>query len=360
MARVKDYYDILGVKKDAGPDDIKKAYRKLARKYHPDVNPGDKHAEEKFKEVSEAYAVLGDPKKREEYDNYGKSPFTGAEFQGGVPPFEDIFEFGFGDVFSDIFGGRAGAGTHPGMRVRQGADIAAEVEVSLEEAFSGVTRQMTFAREVSCQACGGTGVESAETCPACKGTGTVQSSKGFFRVAGRCRECGGTGQKVLKTCPACGGQGRTLKTETLNVKIPAGVDTGSMVRLRGKGNDGVGGGPPGDLRLKIKVRPHPVFERKGDDIHMKLPLTFPEAALGAKVDVPTLDGTAKMTVPATTQGNQRFKLTGKGMTRPAGGRGDMYVEAVIVVPRHLDQKAREAVQALRGVYDGDPRKGLRK
>jgi molecular chaperone DnaJ len=355
MAAVKDYYETLGVEKGAGLDDIKKAFRKLARKYHPDLNPGDKAAEEKFKEVNEAYAVLGDPKKREEYDTLGRSPFAEAGWTGAAPPFEDIFEFGFGDLFGDVLGGHGARGA--GVLRARGADLAAQVEVSLEEAFTGVTKRMTLAKESACARCGGTGAESTETCKKCKGTGALQQARGFFRLAQACPECGGTGRKVTKACPECGGAGKSYRTESMNVKIPQGVDDGSTVVLRGMGNAGVGGGPPGDLRLRIAVRRHRLFERREADVYIKLPLTFGEAALGAKVEVPTIDGKTKMTVPPGTQGGQRFKLQGKGFVPPGGGpRGDMYVDVEIAVPRDLDRSAREAVERIERSYKEDPRK----
>jgi molecular chaperone DnaJ len=358
MAPVKDYYDILGLKKGASPEDVKSAYRKLARKHHPDVNPGDKAAEERFKEINEAYAVLGDPKKREEYDRFGKSPFEGTGWTD-APPFEDIFEFGFGDIFSDIFG--AGARGAEGRAWARGADMVAGVEVTLEEAFTGVAKRMTLSREVPCTACGSTGVESSETCGKCGGSGRIQTSKGFFRLAQTCPGCGGAGRKVTKSCDGCGGRGKTYRTESTNVKIPAGVDSGSTVVLRGMGNAGIGGGPSGDLRLKVTVKPHPLFERRERDIYMKLPLTFGEAVLGAKVEVPTLDGKTKMTIPSGTQGGQRFKLSGKGFVSASGGpRGNMYLDAEIAVPRDLDKGAREAVKRIGEAYGEDPRKGMLK
>ncbi len=369
MSAVKDYYKILGVEKGTGLGEIKKAYRKLARKCHPDLNPGDKGAEKRFKDLSEAYAVLSDKDKRAEYDNFGRSPFDGA---GGFSPFGQgaggfggsggqaysSYDFDFGDVFGDIFG-RAGAGAGargPQSVFRRGADIAASVEVSLEEAFSGVTKRMTFRRDIPCTSCGATGVESSEFCAACQGTGKTHISKGFFRVADRCASCGGTGRKTTKICGACSGMGKNFSTETVNVKIPAGVDNGSSVKLRGKGNGGLGGAPPGDLRLKVSVRPHELFERTGDNVNIRLPLTFPEAALGAKVEVPTIDGATMMTIPQGTQGGQKFKLSGKGFTRPGGrSRGDMYVTTVIIVPGKMDKAGREAAESLKGSYKDDPR-----
>ena len=359
MAAVKDYYKILGVEKKAGLDDIKKAYRKLARKYHPDLNPGDKSAEQKFKDLSEAYAVLSDDEKRKEFDNYGRSPF-GAGAGGGAGQTYSTFDFDFGDIFGDIFG-RTGGGGARQAAFRQGADIASPVEVTLEDAFRGVTKRMTYKREMPCNRCGATGGESSEYCPRCQGTGKTHISKGFFRVADRCSECGGTGRKTTKVCTDCSGMGKTFASGSVNVRIPAGVDTGSSVKLRGKGNGGLGGAPAGDLRLKVSVRPHELFDRSGDDIHIKLPITFPEAALGAKVRVPTIDGSTMMTIPEGTQGGRKFKLTGKGFARPGGrSRGDMYVTAVIAVPEKLGSEEREAVRRLASAYAEDPRKGLEK
>jgi molecular chaperone DnaJ len=355
MATVKDYYETLGLERGASVDEAKKAFRKLARKYHPDLNPGDKASEEKFKEVNEAYAVLSDPKKKEEYDRFGKTPFgagAGAGFK--APPFEDIFEFGFGDIFSDMFGFGAG-----GPQVMRGSDLVTGLEISLEEAYSGVTKRMTLQREIPCKTCGGTGVESSTLCPGCRGSGKTSTARGFFTLSQTCPECRGTGRKITKACKDCRGQAANLKKETLDVKIPGGVDTGSTVRLRGMGNAGTGGGPSGDLRIRIKVRAHPMFERKDNDIYLSLPVTFGEAALGAKVEVPTIDGSAKMTVPQATQGGQRFKLKGKGFRPPGGGpRGNMYVDVAITVPKKLDSKTKDAIDQIEASYSENPRKGM--
>lgn len=369
MSAAKDYYKILGVDKKSKPEEIKKAYRKLARKCHPDLNPGDKGAEKRFKDLSEAYAVLSDKEKRREYDSFGKSPFDSG---GGFNPFGQRgsgsssasqeysnFDFEFGDIFGDIFG-RTGQEMRGSQRAfRKGQDIVSQVTVSLEDAFSGVTKRMTYKRELPCNRCGATGVESSEHCRQCQGTGKMHTSKGFFRVANYCTACGGTGRKTTKVCTDCSGQGKAYSTESVNVKIPAGVDNGSSVKLRGKGNGGIGGAPAGDLRLKVTVSAHDIYARAGDDVNISLPLTFPEAALGSKVEVPTIDGSTMMTIPAGTQGGQKFKLSGKGFSRPGGrSRGDMFVTAVIAVPKKLDKEAAKAVEELKQAYGDDPRSAM--
>jgi molecular chaperone DnaJ len=371
MVTDRDYYEVMGLKKGASAEEIKKAFRRLARKHHPDLNPGSKDSEERFKELNEAYATLGDPKKKEEYDSFGKrSPFEawgaggaggpgrpGARGGAGAPPYEDIFEFGFGDVFSDMFGAgaRAGARTVP----RRGEDLSAEMTITFKEAYAGLTRRMTLTREAPCGGCGGTGVAESQVCARCKGTGQTGAAKGFFRLSEPCPDCGGTGRRVTKVCPGCGGRGSLHATETTTVKIPAGVEDGHVLKLRGLGNAGTAGGPPGDLRLKVRVEPHPVFRRTGTSIYLALPVTFPEAALGAKVCVPMIEGSTMLTIPPGTQGGQRMKLKGKGFPAPGGGRhGDMFVDIAIVVPRDLDPDAREAARRLEHAYPEDPRKGM--
>jgi len=347
-AATKDYYQILGVGKDAAQDDIKKAYRKLARKHHPDLNPGDKAAEEKFKEINEAYAVIGDEKKRAEYDKGGTFNFEG--FEG----FKGFDAGGFADIFGDIFGGRY---SHEPEAAR-GEDLLIALELSLEDAFAGKTMSIPVSRMAQCEACGGRGADSFETCKNCNGSGRAQTSRGFFKIAQACHECGGKGQKPISPCKKCSGRGSIYANETLKVKIPAGASEGSLIRLKGKGNAGKGGGPSGDLLLEVSLRHHSVFHKKGADIHIQVPVTFGEAALGAKIEVPTLDGSAMMKLPPGTQGGRKFKLSGKGYIDKSGGRGDEYVEIRIAVPTEIPEKAREAVKTIEALYSGNPRSRL--
>lgn len=358
-AAIKDYYEILGVSKSASQDEIKKAFRKFARKYHPDLNPGDKSSEQKFKEMNEAYAVIGDPKKREEYDRFGKSPFEGGgawhEGTGGAGA-EDIFEFGMGDIFGNIFG--KGYGEEFSAK---GSDIILTLDVTLEEAFSGITKPIIVRRESACQPCKGSGAEAFETCHKCKGSGKSQMAKGFFKMTQPCPECRGAGRRITKACRTCGSTGRILTTETVKVRIPAGVDTGSRVKLRGMGNAGEHGGAPGDIYIDITVRAHPVFKRTESDLHIDLPLTIGEAYLGAKIEVPTIDGAATMTIPPGTQGGQRFKLSGKGFPSPKTGlRGNQYVTIRIAIPKDLTNKGKEAINEIEALYRESPRKDLYK
>ena len=357
-ATVNEYYEMLGVSKDASQDDIKKAFRKLARKYHPDVNPGDKAAEQKFKEINEAYTVLSDPKKREEYDRFGKAPFeTGGAWYEGVktPRYEDIFEFGMGDIFGDILG-RAGRAEAAHVK---GADILTSLTVTFDEAFRGTQRAVTVSHEAECQTCRGSGAESSETCTRCKGSGVLQASRGFFRMQQACPQCGGSGRRITKACRTCGSRGMVVSSDSVKVKIPAGVDNGSRVKVKGMGNAGEMGGPSGDLYIEITVKADPVFKREGDNILLEVPVTFGEAVLGAKIEVLTMDGVTVMTVPAGTQSGQKFKLTGKGFPSPkAGTRGNLYVIVRIAVPTDLSGRAKEAVKNIEQEYRENPRKGL--
>ncbi len=371
MAR--DYYQVLGVQRDASVDDLKKAFRKAARKHHPDVNPGDKDAEAKFKEVNEAYSVLSDPEKRKTYDQYGHEAFTsGGAGAGGFRPgaggfggvrFEDLFRGagggrgggGFADLFGDLFGGGGGAAP--------GEDLRAEVTVDLADVVHGSTIQLEIQREVACKTCTGSGFQPGgkqSTCPQCGGRGKVTMGSGFLSFSQACPQCGGAG-KTGDPCLTCGGAGVQLSRESLRVRIPAGLRDGGTIRLSGKGNDGFDGAEPGDLYVQVRVRPHPFFKRSGDDLEITLPLTPAEAALGTRIEVPTPDGTVKMKVPAGSSSGQRLRLGGKGVPHlRGGGRGDLYVELRIVVPKAISDAEREAYEKLLAAQKEDVRAGVPK
>ncbi|NOZ68144.1 MAG: molecular chaperone DnaJ [Deferribacteres bacterium] len=346
-ATTKDYYEVLGVKNDASTDEIKKAYRRLARKYHPDLNPGDKAAEKKFKEINEAYEVLSDPKKRAEYDRFGKAAFEGAQGFEGFTARD--FGAGFGgveDIFSDLFGQ---------FRHREaplkGPDLETRLDISLEEAFSGVTKAINLRRETACKSCGGTGAESSSVCSRCSGTGSIKQSRGLFRLSQPCPSCNGSGKIVSKICQACGGHGSTLTTETVKIKIPPGADTGSRVKIKGMGGAGVKGGPPGDLYINLTVRPHPVFKREGNDVYVEVPVTVADAVLGGKIKVPTLEGPVTMTLPPGTDSGKKFKLKGKGIPdRRTGIRGDEFAVIKIIVPKKVTERTREAIREIERAY----------
>ncbi len=355
---VKDYYETLGINKKASQDDIKKAFRKLARKYHPDLNPGDKNAELRFKEVNEAYEVLSDDKKRTQYDQFGH-----AGFGQGSPGFDfrtytsgDRFDFGgFGDIFSDVFG--TGSGFE--RTDARGPDLLMSLSLSLEEAYKGVKKPISFNREISCRHCKGLGAETYSQCDRCRGTGKIATSKGFFKMSQHCNACGGSGRKVTKSCKPCGGRGKMLKAETITVKIPAGADTGSKVRVTGKGGAGEGSGSPGDLYIEITVQSDPLFTRKGDNVYIDIPVTFGEAVLGAKIKVPTIDGMTAMTLPPGTHGGQKFKLSGKGFPSARTGRkGDQYVSIKIAVPHNVPEHGVQSIREVEALYRESPRKGM--
>ncbi len=343
----QDYYVILGVKKDASADEIKKAYRRLARKYHPDLNSGDKSAEKKFKEINEAYEVLSDPKKKTEYDQFGKASFEGAQGPEGFR----TQDFGFGaggveDIFSDLFGGFR----HEKAPLR-GTSLVTHIDISLEEAYKGVARPITLRREVPCSSCRGTGADKSQTCSHCKGTGSVKQSKGVFRLSQPCPYCKGSGKTILKACKACGGSGNKVVTNTIKVKIPPGADTGSRVKIRGMGDAGINGGPPGDLFIELSVKPHPLFKREGNDIYVDVPVTIIDATLGGKIKVPTIDGTVTMTLPPGTDSGKKFKLKGKGIpNRKTGHRGDEYAIIKIVVPKKTTGKIKDALKEIEKAY----------
>lgn len=341
----KDYYEILGVKKDVSTDEIKKAYRRLARKYHPDLNPGDKTAEQKFKEINEAYEVLGDPKKRTEYDQFGKiPPFEAFE---GFRPFDFGFDFGgTEDIFADLFG-RHRYEEAP-MR---GSDLETSLNISLEEAYKGVTKPITITKEIPCSICNGTGAEASRACSKCRGTGAIQQGRGFFKLTQTCPACRGRGKIITKVCKSCRGSGVTVITETIKVKIPPGADTGSRLKLTGMGGAGIKGGPPGNLYVELTIRPHSTFKRDGDDIYVEVPITIGTAVLGGKISVPTLDGYATMTLPPSTDSGKKFKLKGKGIPNPkTRTNGDEYVTIKIVVPKTVTNRVEEALQEIEKAY----------
>lgn len=367
----KDYYDILGVKKDADQAEIKKAFRKLARKHHPDLNNGNKASEKKFKVISEAYDILGDEKKRAEYDRFGSSPFGSGQDQGQGQGFNgggeghgysQTFNFGgggggFGDIFSDIFGGGADFGQAKASL--KGSDLSTTITLTLEEAYSGVSKTIDYSRIMTCSLCNGSGASSFKTCGTCHGSGRSNVSRGLFVMNSGCPTCGGSGKQMIKTCLKCQGQGTVNAPESVKVKIPAGVDSGSKIKVSGKGAAGHGQGMHGDLIINIELAPHRLFKRKGDDLYIDLPVTFVEACLGAKIDIPTIDGIAKMTLPPYTQSGRVFKLKGKGMPSHKGGKGvygGLFVNINIVVPKGLTENEKKTIEGLASLYKEDPRK----
>lgn len=366
----KDYYEILGVRKGASEAEIKKAFRKLARKFHPDVNPGDKVAEQKFKELNEAYEILSDAKKRKQYDDFGHAAFEQGFGQAGGPQggfgFEGFGgqgpEFfsggGFESVFGNIFGERAARPRGP----HKGEDITYSVEVDLEDAIFGRTMQVDLQRDVSCPSCNGSGAQpgtSRKTCPTCGGTGAVSSGRGFMQIAQACPECRGEGTINPHPCASCRGRGQVPRTERINVKIPPGVDNGSKVRVSGMGEPGVQGGPAGDVYIITRVRPHHYFERKGDNLYSEVKVTVKEAALGEKVEIPTVDGMVMLSLPAGVQSGQQLKLKGKGVPHLGGGGvGDHYVTVQVVTPTGLGERGRELVSELDRLHPAAPRRDV--
>lgn len=336
----RDYYEVLGVSKSASADEIKKAYRRLARKYHPDANPDDPNAEARFKELSEAYVVLSDPEKRSNYDRYGHAGVEGQGF-GGFNGFGDFG--GLGDIFDMFFGGgRRRSGPE------RGADIRMDLEITLKEAAFGLEREIKVPRTDSCSTCGGSGAAAGSkpsTCPVCNGAGQVQFAQNtpFGRIvqSRTCDRCHGAGKIIEKPCPTCRGTGQTRRTRSINVKIPPGVDNGSRLRVAGEGEAGVRGGPRGDLYVYIHVKPHRTFKREGDDLICEIPISFVQAALGDEVEVPTLEGHAKLKIPEGTQSGTVFRMRGRGIPNVSGyGRGDQHVVVKIVTPTKLSDKQK--------------------
>ncbi len=355
MAEKRDYYEVLGIQKGASEDEIKKAYKKLARKYHPDMNPGDKEAEEKFKEVNEANEVLSDPEKKARYDQFGFAgvdPNYGAGAGGGA--YGGGFDFGdLGDIFGSFFGGGFGGGQRRNPNAPQrGESIRASVSVSFTEAAFGCEKSVTLERSEQCPTCKGNGCApgtTPEICPDCHGTGTVQTRRqtpmGVFASNGPCRKCGGTGRLIHQPCPDCRGTGAVRKRKTIKVNIPAGIDHGQTISLRGQGNTGKNGGPAGDLLITVMVQPHELFRRDGVDVFCEAPITFAQAVLGAELEIPTIDGKVKYSIPEGTQTGTVFRLKGKGIPVLNGrGRGDQYVTVTIETPRNLNKEQKEALR----------------
>jgi molecular chaperone DnaJ len=385
----EDFYKVLGVDRKAKPEEIKKAYRRLARKYHPDVNPGDKSAEERFKLITEAHDVLSDPKKRTVYDRFGQysdnladaaakgaagfGGFGGGAGAGGrtSQPFDfEGFDWGsassstssgggssFRDIFADLFGGSREKEPPPAMP-QKGADIEMPLALSFEEAVTGMTTNITVNRSEQCSRCNGAGDMGGApiTCPTCKGTGQVQRAGGRLRFAQECPDCGGTGRR-RPPCPVCHGKGTVPKTESVKVRIPAGVDTGSRVRIPGKGEGGRLGAPAGDLYIITNVGRHPHFTRKGDNIYVTIPLTVPEAALGARIEVPTVEGKAQLKIPPGTQSGQKFRLRERGVPslRNPQARGDQFVEVQVTLPKVISEETKELLKRYAQLNSENPR-----
>jgi len=354
MSTGRDYYEILGVPRDADAAAIKSAFRKLAMKLHPDQNPGCKVSEDKFKEIGEAYSVLSDPEKRAVYDRIGhagyqssgggQGPFGGA---AGAGDFSDLFNEIFGGGFEEMFsrGGRGGPRNGP----QRGADLRYDVEITLEQAFKGMEREIVVPRAQACAPCSGSGSEGnapLESCRTCNGVGQVRASQGMFRVVRSCPACHGRGQSIKSPCKSCGGRGQVQKERTLSVKIPAGVEDGTRIRLAGEGDMGARNGPPGDLYLFLSVKPHNLFERDGPDLYCRAPTPMCKAALGGEIEIPTIEGErAKVTIPAGAQTGRRFRVKGKGMTHLRGkDRGDLHVELLVETPVNLSAKQRKLLE----------------
>jgi molecular chaperone DnaJ len=365
----QDYYELLGVPRKAAQKEIRQAYRKLARKYHPDLNPGDKTAEEKFKEVQQAYDVLSDAKKRQAYDQFGFD----AERRGAVPPPEEgggdvHFDFGgfdfggsegtnFRDLFSQFF--RRG-GAEAATEAEPGSDLEYQIGITFWEAMRGTVKSLTISHLEACNDCKGTGsVGSPKACEACGGTGQITQTQGKMRFNVACPRCGGAG-RTRTVCQNCKGEGRVRRTETIDVRIPAGVQTGSRVRVAGHGNAGTHGAPAGDLYIITEVQPHPYFDRRGDDLYTVVPITVSEAALGTKIEVPTLDGRSLLRIPPGTNSGQKLRLRDKGVpsVRQHGKRGDLYVELQVIVPKPVDERVRNLLKELSALEPEDPRRDL--
>jgi molecular chaperone DnaJ len=346
----RDYYEVLGVNRDASDDDLKKSYRKLAMKWHPDRNPDNPKAEEHFKEAKEAYEVLSEPQKRAAYDQFGHA---GVNPQAGGGP----GGAGFGDIFSDIFGEIFGGNRGGRSTVFRGADLRYNLEISLEQAAHGFETKIRIPGMAACETCKGSGAKAGSqptTCPSCRGAGQVRVSQGPFSIAQTCPRCHGSGSVIPNPCSACSGTGRTKLQKTLSVKIPAGVDEGDRVRLSGEGEPGVNGGPPGDLYVQVHIKPHAVFQRDHDDLHCEMPISFVTAALGGEISIPTLDGSAGIRVPAETQTGKTFRLKAKGIKGVRSREpGDLFCHVVVETPVSLTSRQRELLREFESVTQQD-------
>ncbi|SNC64972.1 molecular chaperone DnaJ [Polynucleobacter victoriensis] len=349
MANKRDFYDILGVARNATDDEIKKAYRKLAMKYHPDRNPDSKEAEGKFKEAKEAYEMLSDPQKRAAYDQYGHAgvdPNMGG-FGGGGQGFGS-FSDAFGDIFGDIFGGGGARGGRGGPQVYRGADLRYSMEITLEEAAHGHETQIRVPSWSNCDSCGGDGAEpgsKVETCTTCHGAGQVRVAQGFFSMQQTCPRCSGSGKYIPKPCKKCHGAGKIKSQKTLEVKIPAGIDDGMRIRSSGNGEPGVNGGPSGDLYVEVHIKEHPVFQREGEDLHCEMPISFIDAALGGEIEVPTLSGKASFDVPEGTQSGRVFRLRSKGIkSLRTALPGDLYIHVQVETPVKLNETQKDLLR----------------
>ncbi len=357
----RDYYEVLGVSRTATDAELKSAYRKLAMQHHPDRNPGDPSAEEKFKEASEAYGVLSDADKRAAYDRFGHAGINGGGFGGGFQTTVDINEI-FGDFFGDIFGASSG-GARRRSRARQGGDLREDLSLTFEEAVFGVKKQVKIRRHEVCEDCKGSGAapgKAASTCPDCGGRGQVRFQQGFFSVARSCAKCGGTGQIMKDPCMACNGHGRLQKERSLEVQVPPGVEDGTRIRYAEQGDAGIYGGPAGDLYVVLHVAEHDFFERENENLFCVVPISFPQAALGAEIDVPTLYGDHKLKVPEGTQTGTRFRIKGKGVPiLNSTSKGSLYVEVRVETPEKLSKRQRELLQELESLsaIDNKPEKG---
>ena len=348
----RDYYEVLGVDRNAGEDELKKSYRRLAMKYHPDRNPGDAEAEEKFKEVKEAFEILSDGQKRSAYDQFGHAGVDasagGGGFGGGAGGFGDIFDSVFGDIF--------GAGGRGGTRAYRGADLRYDLEMTLEEAVSGTEIKIRVPTLVDCDTCDGKGSRSGrapDTCNTCGGVGQVRMQQGFFSVQQTCPRCRGSGKTVSDPCATCGGSGKTRGNKTIAVKVPAGVDNGDRIRLSGEGEPGQNGGPPGDLYVNVVVKPHPIFTREESDLRCEVPIDFATAALGGELEVPTLEGRVVLKIPPETQTGKMFRLRGKGVRSVRGGGvGDLICRVAVETPVNLNKEQKELLQNFRDSLSG--------